>query len=197
MKSNNHIQKLILIIFAAPSGAGKSTLAHSFDSDPDFSFSVSATNRQPRGKEENGKDYYFLDDEEFKQKIENDEFVEYEEVYPGMFYGTLKTEVERIFAQGKNIVFDLDVKGGLRLKGIFGDRAVNFFVEAPSFEELERRLRNRNTESEEKIQIRLAKAKEEMAFDHLYDHILVNDDLKRAIDECHEIVKKKIKEYNF
>ena len=188
--------KPIVIIFSAPSGAGKTTIAHSFDIDPNFSFSVSATNRKPRGREENGKDYYFLTDEEFKQKIENNEFVEYEEVYPGTWYGTLKKEIERIFEQGKNIIFDVDVKGGLNLKKIFGNQAINFFVEAPSFEELERRLRDRATDSLEKIEQRLLKAKEEMTFAPRYDRILVNNILQNAIGECHEIVSEKIKEYN-
>ncbi len=151
-------------------------------------FSISAASRAPRGTEQDGVDYYFLTEEAFRQKIAEDGFVEYEEVYPGSFYGTLKSEVERIWEQGHVIVFDVDVKGGINLKKYFGSKALSVFIQAPSVEELRRRLVLRNTDSAEAIERRVAKAAEEMTYAPQFDHILVNDDLQTAFREAEELV---------
>ena len=179
-----------LVIFSAPSGAGKSTLVnYLLPQFPALSFSISATSRSPRGKEENGKDYYFLSSEEFKSRVAQDELLEWEEVYAGTYYGTLRSEVERIWAQGKVVVFDIDVVGALNLKRQFGDRALALFVQAPSVEILEQRLRGRGTDSEEKIQQRVAKATIEMARAPEFDKVVVNDDLDTAKAEALAILK--------
>lgn len=179
-----------LVIFSAPSGAGKSTLVnYLLPQFPELSFSISATSRSPRGKEQHGKDYYFLSSEEFKARVAGDELLEWEEVYAGTYYGTLRSEVERIWAQGKVVVFDIDVVGALNLKKQFGDRALALFVQAPSVEILEQRLRGRGTDSEEKIQQRVAKAAIEMARAPEFDKVVVNDDLDTAKAEALAILK--------
>ena len=178
-----------VIIFSAPSGAGKSTIVnHILGRYPELEFSISATSRAPRGTEVNGKEYYFFPVEEFRKKIGEDSFVEYEEVYPGSFYGTLKSEVRRIWDKGHVIVFDIDVKGGVNLKRIFGDKAFSIFIQAPSIEELRSRLIHRGTDSPEAIEKRVAKAAEEMTYADRFDHILINDDLESAMKEADIIV---------
>jgi len=179
-----------LVIFSAPSGAGKSTLVnYLLPQFPQLSFSISATSRAPRGQEEHGKDYYFLSSEEFKVRVAQNELLEWEEVYSGTYYGTLRTEVERIWSEGKVVVFDIDVVGALNLKKQFGDRALALFVQAPSVEILEQRLRGRGTDSEEKIQQRVAKATIEMARAPEFDKVVVNDDLDTAKAEALAILK--------
>lgn len=179
-----------LVIFSAPSGAGKSTLVnYLLPQFPQLSFSISATSRAPRGQEEHGKDYYFLSSEEFKMRVAQDELLEWEEVYSGTYYGTLRTEVERIWSEGKVVVFDIDVVGALNLKKQFGDRALALFVQAPSVEILEQRLRGRGTDSEEKIQQRVAKATIEMARAPEFDKVVVNDNLNTAKAEALAILK--------
>lgn len=181
-----------LIIFSAPSGAGKTTIVkHLLQQDFDLEFSISATSRAPRKGEIHGKDYYFLSQKEFKEKIENDEFLEWEEVYNGIFYGTLKSVVERIRNKGNNVIFDVDVVGGLNIKKYYGDEAMAIFVQPPSVEELKKRLQNRSTETDEKIKMRVEKAKQEMSFAGQFDVILVNDKLESAF----KIVEEKIKEF--
>lgn len=179
-----------LIIFSAPSGSGKTTLVrHLLKQDLDLEFSISATSRNPRGTEKNGLDYYFLSQEEFKNKVEANEFLEWEEVYSGALYGTLKSEVERIWQEGKNVIFDMDVIGGLNLKSIYKEKALAVFVKPPSIDHLEERLRSRKTESEEKIKERLAKADREMQYAVQFDHILINNDLATAKKEALNLVK--------
>ena len=179
-----------VIIFSAPSGAGKSTIVnHILKLHPEMEFSISATSRAPRGSEKNGVEYYFISEQEFRDLIAKDSFVEYEEVYPGSFYGTLKSEVERIWAKGHVIVFDIDVKGGVNVKRIFGDKALSIFIKAPSVEELRRRLEGRGTDSAEAIDRRVAKAQSETEFAKgKFDHVLVNDDLQRAFAEVEKVV---------
>ncbi len=179
-----------VIIFSAPSGAGKTTVVgHVLGLHPDMEFSISATSRPPRGTERNGVEYWFFTEEEFRRKIAAGDFVEYEEVYAGSFYGTLRSEVERIWAKGHVIVFDVDVKGGVNMKRIFGDRALSVLIKAPSVEELRRRLEARGTDSPEAIERRLAKAQSEMEFaDGKFDYVLVNDDLATALAEADRVV---------
>jgi len=178
-----------VLIFSAPSGSGKSTVVgHIIGSRDDIEFSVSATSRPPRGKERDGVEYYFLTEEEFRRRLAASEFVESEEVYPGRFYGTLKSEVERIWAKGHAIAFDVDVKGGVNLKKYFGEAALSVFIKAPSVEELRRRLVGRGTDSEEDIERRVAKAAEEMTYAPQFDRILVNDDLEAAFREADAMV---------
>lgn len=178
-----------VFIFSAPSGSGKTTLVHALlDAGFPFSFSISATSRPKRKTEAEGKDYYFVSPEAFKQKVKNDEFIEWEEVYENISYGTLKSEIERIFASGKYPIFDVDVVGGLNLKKYFGDDALAVFVQAPSIEIIEERLRNRSTDDESSIQKRLAKSTYEMGFAQQFDTIIVNDNLDKAI----EATKKQI-----
>lgn len=173
-----------VIIFSAPSGAGKTTIVkHFLQLYPNWSFSISATTRPSRNNEENGTDYYFLNEEEFKYKIDNQEFVEWEEVYSGRYYGTLKSELERIWAQNKIVIFDVDVKGGINLKKIFGSQALSIFISPPSIEVLKDRLINRKTETEETLKIRVKKAEEEMTFASQFDKIIINDLLEHAINE--------------
>jgi guanylate kinase len=182
------------IIFSAPSGAGKTTIVHALLSRiPDLAFSVSACSRDPRMNEENGKDYYFLGIEGFKKGIEDALFLEWEEVYENNFYGTLRSEIERIWSSGKTVIFDVDVVGGLNLKRIFGNQALAIFVEPPSFEILEKRLRSRNTETEEKINMRLAKARQELTSASKFDVQLLNDNLDWACEEAYDLVKNFIK----
>ncbi|WKZ59898.1 MAG: guanylate kinase [Cyclobacteriaceae bacterium] len=177
------------IIFSAPSGSGKTTIVrHLLDNNPDLGFSISASTRDKRGrKEEHGKDYYFLTPEEFKRKIDNDEFIEWEEVYEGNYYGTLKTEIQRIWDEGKNVIFDVDVKGGLALKKYFGEKALSIFVKVPSMEILEQRLRGRGTESHASLSQRLFKAKFEMTFADKFDVVLVNEDLDKSLAEAQRL----------
>ena len=180
-----------LVIFSAPSGAGKTTIVrHLLSLGLNFGFSISATTRKPRGVEQNGKDYYFLSSEEFREKINHEEFLEWEEVYPGCFYGTLKSEVERIFKIGQNILFDIDVIGGSNIKKYYGDKALAVFIQAPSIQELENRLMNRSTDHPEVIKERIAKAEHEMSFGHLFDVVIVNDKLDEALLEAEEKVRQ-------
>ena len=180
-----------LIVFSAPSGSGKTTLVnHLLNQDLQLGFSISATSRKPRGKEENGKDYYFLSNHAFHQKIAEDAFIEYEEVYNGSFYGTLKSEISRVWESGKHVIFDIDVKGGLNIKAQYPDRTFAVFVKPPSIEELEKRLRNRATESKAKIKQRLNKSSSELKFSKDFDVILINDDLEKAKLEVERLVKK-------
>ncbi len=178
------------IIFSAPSGSGKTTIVkHLLKNKPQLGFSISACTRDKRGRDEqNGKDYYFLTPEEFKNKIDQDAFVEWEEVYEGNFYGTLKEEIERIWNGGKTVVFDVDVKGGLHLKEYFGDHALAIFVKVPSLDVLTSRLRDRGTESEESLSRRLYKAKFEMSFEDKFDVSLVNDDIEKSFIEAEALV---------
>lgn len=179
-----------LIIFSAPSGSGKTTIVkHLLATNPNLGFSISACTRDKRGRnEENGKDYYFLTPEEFKQKIDNNEFVEWEQVYVGAFYGTLKSEIERLWSQKKHVLFDVDVKGGLSLKKYYGDRALAIFVKVPSLEMLEQRLRARGTDSDDSISKRLFKVKFEMSFENQFDVTLVNEDLKTTLIKAQHLV---------
>ncbi|MBR2638915.1 MAG: guanylate kinase [Bacteroidaceae bacterium] len=177
-----------LVIFSAPSGSGKSTLVnYIMEQDLSFAFSISATSRPPRGNEKDGVEYFFFTPEEFKSKIEADEFVEYEEVYPGRYYGTLKSQVEAQL-DSKNVLFDVDVVGGRNLKEYYGERALYIFVQAPSVEELRRRLVERGDTAPEEIEKRLAKAEYEMKFSEFADRIIVNDDLDKAKAELLKIV---------
>lgn len=177
------------IIFSAPSGSGKTTIVrHLLQTNSDLGFSISASTRDKRGRtEENGKDYYFLSPEEFKKKIDSNEFIEWEEVYEGNFYGTLKSEIERIWRNGKNVIFDVDVKGGLNLKKYFGDKALAIFVKVPSVEVLKERLRDRGTESEQSLSRRLFKAQFEMSFQDKFDVVLVNEDLDKSLREAQRL----------
>lgn len=179
-----------VIIFSAPSGAGKSTIVnHILGIRNDLEFSISATSRAPRGQEKHGVEYYFFSADEFRKMIEEDKFVEHEEVYPGSFYGTLKSEVERIWAKGNAIVFDIDVQGGVNLKRIFGEQALSVFIQAPSVEILRKRLIGRGTDTMEAIEKRVAKAESEMEFAAgKFDYVLVNDDLQTALAEAENIV---------
>ncbi|MCK3682608.1 guanylate kinase [Maribellus sp. YY47] len=180
-----------LIIFSAPSGAGKTTIVrHLLDKGFNLEFSVSATSRAPRHTETHGKDYYFLSESEFKERIEKNDFLEWEEVYSGIFYGTLKSEVERIREEGKNVIFDVDVVGGLNIKKYYGDEALAVFVQPPSVEELRNRLTARSTETEEKIAMRIAKAEHELSFAPKFDVVIVNDKLEEACDEVEKVIGK-------
>lgn len=183
------------VIFSAPSGAGKTTIVHHLlDKEIGLEFSVSACSRDSRPNEINGKDYHFLGIDGFKNKIKEEAFVEWEEVYSNNFYGTLKSELERIWDAGNTVIFDVDVIGGLNLKRLFQEKALAVFVEPPSYEELENRLRGRSTESEDKINQRMAKAKKEMSFAKEFDVVLVNDDLKEACRKAEQIVGKFLQE---
>ena len=183
------------ILFSAPSGCGKTTiikeLMKCFDC---FDFSISATSRAPRGEEENGKDYYFLSREEFMSRVAKDEFLEWEEVYSGTCYGTLKSEIDRIWNLGKVIVFDVDVNGGRNIKKYFGSDALSIFVMPPSIEVLEQRLRSRGTDSEEAIVKRLGRSAEELKQAPQFDVTIVNDDLEKAVDETRNVIEKFLDE---
>ncbi|QHV98975.1 guanylate kinase [Spirosoma endbachense] len=179
-----------LIIFSAPSGSGKTTIVkHLLAENDNLGFSISACTRDRRGRsEENGKDYYFLTPEEFKQKIDNDEFVEWEEVYTGAFYGTLKSEIERLWANGKHVLFDVDVQGGLKLKEYYGNKALAVFVQVPNEETLRQRLIGRGSETEESLSKRLFKVHFEMSFKNRFDVILVNDELDTSLEKAQKLV---------
>jgi guanylate kinase len=178
------------IIFSAPSGAGKTTIVqHLLAVNNEIEFSISATSRNMRSYEIDGKDYHFLSAEEFKNHINENKFVEWEEVYSDNYYGTLKSEMERIWKEGKHVIFDVDVMGGIKLKSIFGDKAFSVFVQAPSVEELENRLINRGTEDPESLERRVGKAKFEMQFASEFDYILVNDVLEIAEKEVELVVQ--------
>lgn len=177
------------LIFSAPSGSGKTTIVrHLLKTNADLGFSISASTRDKRGRtEENGKDYYFLTPADFKKKIDEDAFIEWEEVYEGNFYGTLKSEIERLWHEGKNVVFDVDVKGGLNLKKYFGDKGLAIFVKVPSIETLKERLRDRGTESDESLSRRLFKANFEMSFQDKFDIVLVNENLDKSLAEAQQL----------
>jgi len=179
-----------LIVFSAPSGSGKTTIVrHLLGIDNlNLEFSISATSREKRGNEIHAKDYYFLSAKEFKTKIKNEEFLEWEEVYRDNFYGTLKTEVERIWAKGKHVIFDIDVSGGLRIKRKFPEETLAVFVKPPSIDELKIRLKKRKTESKDKINMRIAKASAELATSPLFDEVILNDDLNKALAEAETLV---------
>ncbi len=183
--------KAKLIIFSAPSGSGKTSIVKEvLKSDIPFGFSVSATSRPARQGEQHAKDYYFFSVKEFQERVNNDEFLEWEEVYHNQYYGTLKSEVERLRNQGKNVIFDVDVVGGLNIKKYYGDDALSIFVKAPSVDELKNRLKGRGTESEESLQKRLAKAEYEMSFANQFDIVIVNDNLDIAVKESLDIIRK-------
>lgn len=183
-----------LIVFSAPSGAGKSTIVNHLLAQEDLplAFSISATSRKPRKGEIDGNHYYFISTDEFKTKIKNGDFLEWEQVYEGLYYGTLKSEVDRIQAAGKYVIFDIDVVGGLNIKKQFPEQTLAVFVSPPSIAELENRLRKRNTESEEKINMRIAKAEKEMAFASQFDYIVENHHLDTALAEAYSVVKNFI-----
>lgn len=182
-----------LVIFSAPSGSGKTTIVkRMLELFPQLEFSISATSRDPRGNEKNGIDYHFLTADEFAAKVANDEFVEWEEVYKGTCYGTLKSEIERIWSKGNVIIFDVDVMGGLNLKRIFGAEACSIFIMPPSIEELRRRLEGRGTDAPEVIEKRVAKAEFELGKADGFDCKVVNDDLEQAVEETADIIRKFI-----
>ena len=180
-----------LIVFSAPSGSGKTTIVRHLlkQQDLDLEFSISAATREARGEEVTGKDYYFMSLKDFKGHIKNEDFVEWEEVYRDNFYGTLKSEVERIWALGKNVIFDIDVAGGLRIKSKFPEETLAVFVKPPSVDELKRRLKERSTESDDKINMRIAKASVELATAPQFDVIIKNYDLPVALEEAYQLVK--------
>ena len=180
-----------LIVFSAPSGSGKTTIVRHLleQTDLPLAFSISATTRAPRGEEKEGVDYYFLSPEAFKSKIEKGEFLEYEEVYPGLFYGTLASEVKRLWNENKAVLFDIDVMGGISIKKSFPDETLTVFVQPPSIETLEERLRSRNTDTEETLQIRLSKAQQELDQAQAFDEIVINDDLSTALTQTEELVR--------
>lgn len=188
MTSNNSSNNKV-IIFSAPSGSGKSTIVnHLLSKYPFLEFSISATSRAPRGEEKHGKEYFFFSTEEFEKLISQDAFVEYEEVYKGSYYGTLKSEIERIWAKGHTILFDIDVKGGVNLKKIFGNAAMAVFVKPPCVEELRKRLIGRGTDTPEAIEKRVAKAAEELTYEKYFDVILVNDRLEESLAEAEGLI---------
>lgn len=180
----------MIYIFCAPSGSGKSTMVrHLLTKHPNlFELSVSCTTRAPRGEEVHGREYYFITVEEFQDRIKNDDFIEYEQVYEGLYYGTLKEEIDRIEKAGRQVLFDVDVKGGINLKRILGDRAVSIFICPPSIEELRRRLEGRGDTSSEMIEKRLAKAEEELSYKPYFDRVVVNDDLHHAYEQLDAII---------
>jgi guanylate kinase len=186
-----------LIIFSAPSGAGKTTIVrHLLDRNLNLEFSISATSREKRHTETDGKDYYFLTPEEFRSKIENNDFLEWEEVYNGSYYGTLKSEVDRIRSLGKNVIFDVDVIGGCSIKKIYGNEALAVFVQPPSVEELRKRLVSRSTDAPEVIEKRVAKAAYELTFANQFDCIIVNENLEKAFAEAELCIRKFIEQLN-
>ncbi len=178
-----------LIVFSAPSGSGKTTIVKELlAQNPNLGFSISACTRDKRGRsEQNGQDYYFMTPDEFRQKIDEEAFVEWEEVYPGAYYGTLKSEIERIWTSGKHVIFDVDVRGGLALKNYYKERALAIFVKVPSLEILEDRLRSRGTETEESLSKRIFKMKFEWSFQDKFDVVLVNDQLEIAVEEAQQL----------
>lgn len=180
-----------LLIFSAPSGSGKTTIVkHLASTITSLGYSISACTRPRRGRtEEHGKDYYFMDKEEFEQKIRNEEFVEWEQVYSGAYYGTLKSEIQRIWDSGKHVIFDVDVVGGLRIKEFYGDNALAIFVKVSSVDELRKRLLKRQTETDASIETRIAKAEYEMSFENRFDIVLLNEDLEATLEKATQIVK--------
>jgi guanylate kinase len=180
------------IIFCAPSGSGKTTIVkHLLGKYSNLGFSISACTRDKRGRnEENGKDYYFLNIHDFKERIDRDEFAEWQEVYPGAYYGTLKTEIQRLWDEGKIVIFDVDVKGGMNLKNYFGEDALAIYVKVPSMEELERRLRSRGTDDEDSISRRIYKMKFEMEFQNKFDVVLLNDTVEHSWQKAEELYEK-------
>ncbi len=184
-----------VIIVSAPSGAGKTSIVrHLLEQVPDLKFSISATTRPKRDYEIDGKDYYFLTPEQFKERLANDEFLEWQEVYADQFYGSLKSEVERIWSNGQAVIFDVDVLGGLNIKKFYGDEALSVFIEPPTMEELENRLKNRGTENDASLKKRLAKAEYELSFARQFDRIVLNDDLKTAQQEMIDLVRDFLEE---
>ena len=188
-----------LIIFAAPSGSGKSTIINSIMADGgaeelNLHFSISATSRVPRGEEKNGVEYFFLTPDEFRQKIANDEFIEYEEVYVDKYYGTLKSQVDKQLADGENVVFDVDVNGAMNIKKLYGNRALSIFIQPPSIEELRRRLENRATDAPEVIEQRIERAKYELAQAEHFDEVVINDKLEIAQVEARALVEDFLEE---
>ena len=183
-----------LIVFSAPSGSGKTTIVRALLKRPELNlaFSISATSRPPRGQEVDGKDYYFLSQKEFEQNIRDGAFLEWEEVYPGQHYGTLLEEVNRLLEEGKNVVFDIDVIGGLNIKKQFKDEALALFVQPPSIEVLAQRLEQRGTDSSEKIHMRLEKARLELSQAPNFDHAVINESLDQAIEQAHELILNHI-----
>jgi guanylate kinase len=178
-----------LVIISAPSGAGKTTIVNCLlTKGIDLEFSISATTRKPRGREKNGKEYYFISVEDFKEKIKNKEFTEWQEVYKDQFYGTLKSEIQRIWADKKHVIFDVDVKGGINLKKIFGPKAISIFIMPPSVKEIEKRLQRRATDDPAKIRIRVEKAVKEMKLAINFDHMVINDNLHKAQNETFKLV---------
>lgn len=180
-----------LIIFSAPSGSGKSTIINKLMSEYGLRgrFSISATSRKPRGSEQDGVEYYFLTEVDFRGRISEGDFLEYEEVYPGCFYGTLRSEVDRTLARGENVILDIDVQGGLNVKKIYGDRALTLFIQPPSIERLRERLERRGTDAPEVIERRLAKAETELSFAPKYDAVVVNDDLEEACRDAARVIE--------
>lgn len=180
-----------LIVFTAPSGSGKTTIVrHILHTFPETAFSVSATTRQRRAHETHGEDYYFLSQETFKLWISYDAFAEWEEVYPGQFYGSLKTEINRLRSMGKHVVFDVDVKGAMSIKASYPNDTLTVFIKVPSMEELEHRLRHRNSDTEESLRKRLAKAQHELTYEPMFDTLLINDDLDKTLKDGVDIVRK-------
>jgi len=178
-------------IFSAPSGSGKTTIVRSLlEHNPDLSFSISACTRHQRPNEVNGRDYYFMSPDEFRQRIDKQDFVEWEEVYHDKYYGTLKSEIQRIWSQGKHVIFDVDVQGGINLKKHFGRNALAIFVKVPSLEKLEERLRARKTETEESLQQRLYKAGQELSYEKDFDVTLVNDDLQQTLQQAQSFYRQ-------
>jgi len=188
------LKKGKLIVFSAPSGSGKTTIVRELLKEEKFNleFSVSGTSRKKRPKETDGKDYYFLSTEKFKEKIKNNDFAEWEEVYENQFYGTLKSEIERIQKKGNNVVFDIDVAGGISIKKIYKDECLTIFIQPPSINELEKRLRNRRTETDESLKKRLAKASKEMTYAKYFDIVVINDELENAINEVKGLISEFI-----
>ena len=195
MSDIKNINRGKLIVFSAPSGSGKTTIVRHLlkQEELNLEFSISATSREKRGNETHGKDYYYLSLKEFKNKIKADEFLEWEEVYRDNFYGTLKTEIERIWAKGKHVIFDIDVSGGLRIKRKFPEQTIAIFVKPPDLNELVRRLKDRGEESPEKISMRVAKAPAELATAPLFDEIVVNSNLDEALENAYKLVSDFIK----
>lgn len=188
-----------LIVFSAPSGSGKTSIVRYLMEQPELNlaFSVSATSRKPRGKEKHGVDYYFIDKKEFLAEVATDAFAEWEEVYKGLYYGTYKKEIDRLLKEGKNVIFDIDVVGGLNIKKLYPNKTLAVFVKTPSISVLEERLRNRKTDTKEKIKERVAKATYELSFENEFDYVVVNDNLKKAQKEAYNTVKAFIeKEVN-
>ena len=184
-----------IIIFSAPSGSGKSTIINRLMPQKELrlAFSISCTSRQPRGNERDGVEYFFVTPDEFRRKIDNDEFIEYEEVYKDRYYGTLKQQVEKQLEQGENVVLDVDVKGGCNIKKYYGDRALSVFIQPPSVEELRKRLEGRGTDAPEVIATRIERASFELSFADRYDRVVINDDLERAVEETEKIVREFVK----